>query len=369
MAFASLLPLGQYILSLLLGAVGLTFLIVFHEFGHFLFCKLFRIYTPTFSIGVGPKLFGKKIGETEFKICPIPLGGYVEIGESPEQLTSSRHRSFKDTPYIQKLCVMSGGILFNLLFAYIISIGIFWVGLPASPLSFPDNAIPVIDKVAENSAAQKYGLLAGDTIIAINDIQIQNQVATALNALKPLANQQTSLTISRNGTKQIVHLIPDSIKTALGETTGSLGIAFTQVEMKGLPFAHAVRAGIQSTNRKIMDTCRIFKNIFKKETVSSLVGPIGILSITSQGASSGIKVLLLLLVIISINLAVLNLLPLPILDGGQIVFYSIEALVGRPLSPKIREYIHIATWLLLIVLVIYLSAKDIMRIISPLFPK
>ena len=126
-----------------------------------------------------------------------------------------------------------------------------------------------------------------------------------------------------------------------------------------------IKRGIQMTNERIVAIFYALKTLFIERNFSQLAGPIGIISITSQEAANGIKVLLLLLATISINLAVLNLLPLPVLDGGQILFYTIEAIIRKPLPIKIREYIHIVTWILVILLVIYLSAKDLLSIISP----
>ena len=99
-----------------------------------------------------------------------------------------------------------------------------------------------------------------------------------------------------------------------------------------------------------------------KKYINQLAGPVGIISMTSSSATEGIKVLLIILVVISVNLAVLNLIPLPIFDGGQILFYSIEALIGRPLPSKVREYIHIGSWLLILILMVYLTANDIIRL-------
>src|SRR5205814_3300033 len=176
-----LTALLQNIIFILIGLLGMGFLIGFHEFGHFLFAKMFKIRTPSFSIGFGPKLVSKKIGDTEFSLSAIPLGGYVEIagaaeigqGEQKEALAVDEG-SFATKPYYQKLCVMIGGILFNLAFAYITMILLFVTGIPKTPLIQK----PIIAAITQESSAEKYGLAIGDRIVAINDEVINNNIQT-----------------------------------------------------------------------------------------------------------------------------------------------------------------------------------------------
>jgi len=364
MILKPLLLAWHNIFLLLIGLAGLTLLVVLHEFGHFLFCKIFNIHTPSFSIGMGPVLVSKKIGHTLFKLCAIPLGGYVEMagaaevgqGDQLEAHNTDRH-SFVSKPYWQKFLVMSGGILANLLFAYSAFIIVCMAGFPKQP-------VPVIRTIVAESAAARYGLQERDTIVAINNITIDRDVERLVNLYQPLPNREIIVSVERNGQVVDIPLTLDE-KQVAGKIIGSLGIEFDCVELPAQSFVSAIKHGIAKTNKNILATLGVFKILATKDGINNLVGPIGIISLASQGAAQGIKVLLLLLAIISINLAVLNLLPLPILDGGQILFYTIEAIIGRPLSPRIREYIHIATWLMLLTLFIYLSTKDLARIAWP----
>jgi len=162
------------------GIIGLSFLIGLHELGHFLFCKLFRVHTPSFSIGFGPHLISKKIGDTEFSLSAIPIGGYVEIAgiaEVGQGKQKEAHRydkySFATKPYYQKLLIMSGGIIFNVLFTYFVLCLLFALGLPKTEMLYPINAKSVIEMVAKGSAAEKAGLQTGDRILKINQIDIQ----------------------------------------------------------------------------------------------------------------------------------------------------------------------------------------------------
>src|SRR5271170_7782292 len=162
--------------------IGVGFLIGFHELGHFLFCKLFNIHTPSFSIGFGPKLISTRIGDTDFSLSAIPLGGYVEIAGAAEvgqgeqeHAYSSDERSFARKPYYQKMLVMFGGIMFNLIFAYTAFIFLCSFGLPAT--------VPTIGTVQADSAAARAGLQSGDTIIAIDDFMVGNETESLTRAI------------------------------------------------------------------------------------------------------------------------------------------------------------------------------------------
>lgn len=373
----SFLHISHNIFFILLGITGVGFLIGFHELGHFLFCKLFGIKTPSFSIGFGPRLLSKKIGDTLFSLSAIPLGGYVEIagnaevGQGEQKESSSQDEgSFAQKPYYQKLLVMLGGIIFNLIFAYSAFILIYASGLPSTPHFYPDNAQPVIREILDDSAAHKAGLKVGDYVISINNTAINGNVGLAIKLIEPLAGEKTEITIDREGRKH-------TYMTSMGERPslensnkkiGSLGIVF-QTSPTHYPFLKAVKLGIAKVNLIIAKTFGAFKGLFSGRDLKQMAGPLMIISMTAKGAGAGLKVFLLLLAVISINLAVLNLIPLPILDGGQILFTTIEAIIGRDLPYKIKEYIHITCWLLLLGLILFLSTQDIYRLIKPIIEK
>ncbi len=356
------------------GLIGINFLVGFHELGHFLFCKLFNIRTPTFSIGFGSFIVSKKIGDTTFGIARWPLGGYVEIaglsevgqGDQKEaKLTGSE--SFADKPFWQKFLVMSGGILFNLIFAYFVFSLMFMVGIPKTPIVYPENATTTIETVAPDSPAKKAGLLASDTITGIDGHTITN-AKILLKELNTHADQQINLEVLRDGATKTIPIQVAS-RELLGQKRSYIGVAFA---MKALPpygFMQSIKKGFETANMHIMNTFRAFKHIFAKRDTSAVGGPITIITATVAGAQKGIKIFLLLLALISINLAVLNMLPLPILDGGQIMFAAIEAIIRRPLPGQIKEYIHIASWVGIMLLVVYLSARDIYRLIGPIIQK
>jgi len=365
--FSQLVTFSQQIYFILLGFLGMGFLIGFHELGHFLFAKLFNIRVPSFSLGFGPRLLTKKIGETEFCLSAILFGGYVEIagaaevgqGEQKEALATDP-RSFAAKPFYQKLGVMLGGILFNLAFAYFALILLFMTGIPKTTLM--QNSI--ISAVHTGSAAEKGGLLVGDRILSVNKEIIIKNPQRIQQIIQPLALQEATLIIERDNQELTKTIMVDSKQTDTG-TVGALGIEFDLNPTPAHSFKDAFFIGIATGNSWIKNIFYGFSQLFSKTGIKQVAGPVMIINMMVKGAATGWQIFLLLLAIISINLAVLNLIPLPILDGGQILFYSIEALMGRPLPHKVREYIHIATWIMFMLLFLYLTTQDISRIAKP----
>jgi regulator of sigma E protease len=376
MIMRSLFLLSHNMFSVILGVLGLTFLIAIHEFGHFLFCKVFNIKTPTFSIGFGPQLFSKKIGDTNFAFSAIPFGGYVEIAGLAEvgqgEQKEAHHtdsRSFSAKPYWQKLLVMVGGIGVNLLFAYFALILLFWVGFPKTQIIYPLNANTTIKAISEDSPAAHAGLEVGDRIVAVNSTELNNSAMSFREHAATLADQDVRLTIERDGVEREVPAKLGGTEVASGKRVGMLGVEFELIHLRADSLPDAFIKGIKLTNRMMSGIAHAFLYMFKTRDISGIGGPVQIISATVKGAGESLWVFLLILAMISVNLAVLNVLPLPILDGGQILYFTIEAIVRRPLPVRVREYIHIISWLLVLALIIYLSGQDLYRLIKPWFIK
>lgn len=351
------------------GLFGISFLIGFHEFGHFLFCKLFNIRTPSFSIGMGPKLLSKKIGDTLFILSAIPLGGYVEIagaqevGQGEQQEALSREDdSFAVKPLWQKILVMSGGILFNLAFSYFVYAALFVTGMPKTPLIYPFNARPIIQAVMHGSAAATYHLQAGDEILEINGDKINGNTIKLLEKIKESPKENAVLTINRKGNTKKINII---IGSRPGNQGGALGVIFEQQAIAPQPIGRSLRLAWNATNLTIKRLWQTIAFIFHAKKMDGLGGPIQIIADTVKGARKGFKIFLLLLAFISLNLAALNLLPIPIMDGGQILFYTIEAIVGRPLPERIKLIIHYICWFAVMALFALLTIKDVWRLIQP----
>ena len=386
--FKLFLALPHTLFISLAGIIGFGLLVVVHEFGHFFFCKLFHVKTPTFSVGFGPKLLTKKIGDTEFALSAIPLGGYVEIaglaevgqGEQKEA-HSTDQTSFSQKPYYQKILILIGGIGFNLLFA----LGAFWLifmlGIPKSPLFYPINSVPAIQSIQPGSPAQKAGLQIGDTIIAVNGTSIEQNVQKLTQILHASANTPLSLRIERQEpaqsqattdttipatTSDRAQKIPAILNTleivATPNAQGILGITFQAGQLPGYGFFESFKQSLLLTTIVIRNVAGAFASLLKGRNLDQVSGPISIFEATIKGAGQGFSIFLAILALISINLAILNLIPLPITDGGQILFQTIEAIIRREIPLRIKEFIFMACWILFILLALYMSAKDIMRL-------
>ena len=346
---------------ILLSIVGIGFLIAFHELGHLIFAKLFNVYAPSFSIGFGPRIFEFKLGETTYAISAIPLGGYVELAGSAEMgqgeqehAKDASDRSFAAKPYWQKLIIMLGGIGFNVLFAYLALSFLYSMGAPCIGTWCKDKPAH-IGAVHAQTAAQKAGLQPGDLITSV-DNKPTKTIQSVTVALTPFINKPVTLGIDRDTEALTLEITPKE-QTVGTEKRPLLGLAW-QIKKMGL--IDSFKAGGQATWALIVQTAGALKNLTKSR--EGLGGPLMLICQVTQFAGMGFKMFLFMLAFISINLAVFNVLPLPIFDGGQVLFFTIEAIMRKPLSDRAREAIHYYTWLGVIALVIYLTLKDIIKI-------
>jgi regulator of sigma E protease len=354
--------------------IGFGLLIAIHEFGHFIFCKIFNIHTPTFSIGMGPTIFQKQVGKTLFRLAAIPLGGYVEIsgmaevGQGDQKYAAdSGPESFSNKSYWKRFLVLMGGILFNILFAYLTYSILLIHGMPhAKEMSVK------IESIKKDSIAEEHDLRAGDLIIATNKHHFSSEPSKLFGELQKnffsvlsnLKNKPASLTISRNG-KTLEKRI--SLKKEM-IYDGTIGVVIfpapTKTEIKKLPPLLAFYEGLLLTKQNIVFIFHSIKRFVSQGSLRGAGGPIMILSQSSKMAQKGIKALLLFLALISINLAVVNILPLGALDGGQLLFETIEAVIRRRIPHIIRLSINIGSWILLLSLLLLLSYNDIVSLLT-----
>jgi len=344
--------------------ISLGILVAIHEFGHFFFAKLFGVRTPSFSIGMGgPVLWSKKIGDTQFQISAIPFGGYLEIaglaevgqGEQQDALATDSG-SFQVKPYWQKVLIMSGGVLFNFLTAVIVFIGLFYAGMPKTPFYGAETARPVINKTVDGSIARQLNLQPGDEILAIDNINTPN-IMLLIKTLQQHANQPITVQV-----KRAEQLIPF---TATLDKTGRLGIEFKAEYFPRYGFFESIQQAITATGTIIYGVWSAVVAIFTKHAINNISSPLLIVSYFVTNAEQGLALILCFLAFISINLAIFNLIPLPIADGGQIVFITIETIIGRQIPEKVRYGIHVATWILVMALTAYLVAKDTIALAWP----
>jgi regulator of sigma E protease len=350
------------IYGLFLGIAGIAFLIAFHELGHFLACKLFKIKTPSFSVGFGPKIFSRKIGDTLFSLSAIPLGGYVEIA-GIEELGQGEQKhgkdksddSFANKKYYQKAIVLLGGIIFNMFFAYVAISLLYFFGIPKTPTTYPDDSKIIIDSITKNSPAEKAKLQSGESIIKIDNINVANNLKKTLETIKESAHKNVQITLEKD----------NQIRNVNVDLCDSLGATFKEddntVFEKPFGIIESFKKGLTMTWDITSRMIKSLIEMIKQQDRKSLGGPLMVIKQLMTKAEKGFSIYILLLALISINLAVLNLLPLPILDGGQLVKITIEAIIRRPLPEKMIYYIDYACWLSIILLMAYISFFDVKK--------
>jgi len=364
------------LLPSLYALIGFGLLITIHEFGHFLFCKLFGIHTPTFSIGMGPTLFQRTFGKTNFRLALIPIGGYVEIsgmaevgqGDQAHALDVSK-TSFRTKPYWKKFLVLTGGIMFNLLFAYVaFSTLYFTTGLPIQ-----SEMELVVSKVNKDKGLD---LHAGDKILAVNGRILSKKPKKLFGELREIAVQRAEQTDKARGLSMTVRILRDNREMAISipaELNGKklhhgliAGVSFaaktTKIEYEKLPFIPAIKKGIAKTHEWIGQVLFGLKTLISSRSIKGFGGPVRIVSESFKMAQMGLSLLIVFLAIISINLAVINILPIGALDGGQLLFETIEAIIRRPIPEVIRFSLNLASWVLILGLILMLSYQDILGI-------
>lgn len=346
----------------------LAVLIFVHEFGHFITAKFFGIKVLKFALGFGPRLFGKRFGETEYLLCALPLGGYVKmLGEQPEEEVSreQKSRSFAAKPVWQRFLVVLAGPLANLVSAVVIfSIVTLISGIPR-PLPTPE-----IGQVTPGSPAAAAGFMVGDIIQAINDQPISSWQEVS-ETIKNGGGKTLALTIQRGGAVIWLSGTPSKseVKNLFGEvveTRYMLGIAQKEAlsyEPTTIPGAFV--SGLQQTWFYMeLTVLSLWKIIQQVIPASQMGGPIMIAQLAGQQMAAGWLNLFSFMAVLSVNLGIINLFPIPVLDGGHLFFFSIEALRRKPLSLQAQGRLQQVGIALLGMLMLFVFYNDFVRLFS-----
>jgi regulator of sigma E protease len=352
--------------NILAFVVVLGVLIFFHELGHFLVARLFGVGVEKFSLGFGPRLFGKKIGLTDYRVSAIPLGGFVKmVGEDPtaEMDPQDIPISFTHKHVFKRMLIVAAGPAFNLLLAVIIFYGIFQI-------SGTYILKPSIGGVQENSPAETAGLQAGDMIMAIDGTPVTSweEMAAMITAS---GGRSMAITIQRPEWDVFTATVSPRVTTTknlFGEDIQRYIIGISSagevVNQRLNPIESLVESFKETYSITKLTIVSIVKLIQGTVSTKTLGGPIMIAELAGQQAREGAINLIFFIALLSINLAIINFLPIPVLDGGHLLFFLIEAIIGRPLSIRMREIAQQAGIFILIMLMIFVFYNDISRIFS-----
>jgi regulator of sigma E protease len=348
------------------GAVFVLALVIFvHELGHFLVAKWCDVEIHVFSMGFGPTLFARRWGETEYRLSAFPFGGYVRMAgeDGAEEPATNPERGFAAKPLLQRSAIVAAGPGVNLLFAFFIFAGVFYVYGESVPVTAPK-----IGGVVAGQPAAQAGLQSGDEVLSIEGENVSTWEALAERVRKSDGHPLT-LSVRRGSETLSIQVAPkpQPDRDYLGEVVGQaymIGIE-RAFEPHAVGFFESLGLGARYTwgfTRMIFATlARVFQG---RVSASDLGGPIMIAQEAGRRAASGLEPLLRFMALISVNLGVINILPMPVLDGGHLFFFLIEALRGRPLSVRYREIAQQVGVFLLVALMVFVVFNDISRIVS-----
>jgi len=352
------------VISEILAFVFVLGLLIFvHELGHFAVAKWCRIRVERFSLGFPPKMVGFTRGDTEYCISWIPLGGYVKMsGEQPDESDlQGRPYEFMSKPAWQRALVIFAGPAMNYVLAFLVLAGIyFFQGEPVI-----DQTRAILGTVLEDSPAERAGLMSEDILIAVDDRTVAGfrDVAEIISA-KPA--EEIKLTWLRGGdTSQATTITrADSTLNLQGElvVVGRIGVSVHHT-YQPMAIGAAIKNGFAMTNYYAGMIFTFLRDVITGSVSSKLIGgPLFIAQAAGQAAREGFVSILLLATVLSVNLAVINLAPIPVLDGGQLVFLIIEKIKGSPVSLRARAITQQVGLLCLIALIIFVTKNDIWRI-------
>lgn len=325
-------------------AIFIFLIVVFiHELGHFGVAKFVGIKVNEFSIGMGPKVFQRKKGETEYTLRLLPIGGYVKMEGEDE--SSEDPRSFNNVSVLSRIAVIMAGAIMNFLLAIVVfTIFSYAVGMP----------INQIQETVIGSPAEIVGIKEGDIIKNVNgkDTSTWNMVVKAINKADP--NREINIEILRDGKIEKV-----LVKPTIKDNKSMIGIG-PKTEQS---ITSAIRGGFEKTGEFLGLMFEFISMIFKgKVSTDDLSGPVGVISVIGEAANMGFNQVLYLLGFISVNLGFFNLLPIPALDGSRVIFLLIELVRGKPIDPNKEGFIHFIGFILLISLMLVVTYKDIIKI-------
>jgi len=358
-------PIDNLLFNLLAFLVVFGPLVFFHEFGHFIVARLFGVGVDKFSLGFGKRLWGKTVGRTEYCISAIPLGGYVKmVGEDPEAEVPDEDIpvSFTHARVFKRMAIVAAGPIFNYVLALAIFFCVFLI------YGVQEDLKPVVGGLSEGMPAEKIGIKAGDTITAVNGSKVKTWREMA--ELISLCNgKELEIAVRRGETDLMFQIEPHvKVQKVFGTEVKQYLIGIIAAERGGhkkLSVSEAFSESFIQSYKQVKLIFIFLKRLISGEESSKNVGgPILIAQMAGHHAERGIGSLVLFIATLSIMLAILNLLPIPILDGGHLLFFIIEAVVRKPLNAKMREIAQLAGLFLLVMIMALAFYNDIARFFS-----
>lgn len=344
-------------LNLIYFIIILGIIVLVHEFGHFIFAKMFGIYVYEFAIGMGPKLFHFKKGETEYSIRAIPIGGFCSLAgedlDGDDINDIPKDRRLQSKPVWQRFLVMFFGAGNNFILAFII---LFIVALGWGAVS----SKPIVTELVANNPAEQAGIKVGDYILEINGHKIKTSDDVSIYLQVEDKNKPITFTVERDGRELDINVTPQKEEVD-GSSIYRVGIVSEGEVERG--FVASIKYAFTKMGALFRQMIITLKGLFTGGlSVNQLSGPVGIYNVVGTQAEAGFENILYLIALLSINVGFINLIPFPAFDGGRIVFLIIEKIKGSPIKPETENKIHTIGFILLLALMIYITFNDILKL-------
>ncbi len=366
-------------MSILIFIIVLTILIFVHELGHFIFAKKTGMLVEEFAVGFPPRIFSIKKGETQYSIGVIPLGGYCKIlgedydTEGLEKNSKNYKRRFTNQSKISQALVLVAGVSFNFLLAWFLFSISFMSGMPVSASQFEDknindSALVLLD-ILPDSPADKAGLEIGDTILFLNSngkaVQDFKKIEVPTEFISSGGEREIEVLYKRGEETFLTTVIPK--KGLIEKEKVAIGVSFDVVGTIELNLFEAIWEGLKMTGgliKVIIIGLSVFVwGIFTgTSNLAQISGPVGIVSMVGNAFEFGLVYLMSFVALISINLGVINLIPIPALDGGRLLFLGIEAIKGSPIKPKVANLLNFIGFALLMILMLIVTVSDVFKL-------
>jgi regulator of sigma E protease len=362
-------------MSVVIFIVMLLVLIVGHEFGHLVAAKRANMKVLEFGVGFPPKLWGRKVGDTEYTVNALPFGGFVRIFGEDEVEASTDSGAFSNRPRIAQALVIAAGPLANLVLAFVLSSVAFLAGVPAAiteaTAPYAMDAKVLVVEVVDESPADLAGLLPGDAIISLTagDEMFVIDKPEALSSAVETSAGDVTVNILRDNAELSLTVTPSTNVISEEPERRALGLASVLAGTVSLPPHLALTYGFTDT---INDTKLVFMGLMTllgsaftlSADVSTLSGPVGIASLAGDAAGIGLGSILAFAAIISVNLAIINFLPFPALDGGRLALLGVESITRKRVPARIASGINAVGFVLLIILMIVVTVNDVFRLVA-----
>lgn len=343
-------------LNILIFIAVLSLIVLVHELGHLISAKIFNVYCKEFAIGMGPKLFSIKGKETEYSIRLLPFGGFVSMlgEEGVEAEGVAVERSIQKVARPKRLVIMLAGIFMNFVLALVI---LFSLNLSAGQVVLAPK--PVFGAIMEGMPAEAAGMQEGDRILSVEfsdgTVLVPDDFYDVIEALQ-FYNDEMTFTLERSGSEVNITLTPIFNEEAQNYM---IGVKTPAMQTKEIGFLGSIQYAFDDVKNITSSIVTTFSRLIKGLGLNAISGPVGIYQITAQTASYGFNAVMYLVALLSINIAIFNLLPLPILDGGRSLLIFIELIRGKPMNEKIEQGIMVLSMALLLMLFIFISIKDV----------